>query len=67
MVVSLPSSLTGVVRRREVSDYYYLKAAASGGKKHNNVAGRGRYFDEAAAGDVPLTELFREGQVRAVA
>ncbi|CAN0033731.1 unnamed protein product, partial [Laminaria digitata] len=51
MVVSLPSSLTGVVRRKEVSDYFYLKAAASGAHKQANRGGgggggRGRYFQD---------------------
>lgn len=68
MIVSLPSSLTGVVRRKEVSDHFYLKAAASGGHKQANrggggAGGRGRYFEDASADDKPLKELFREGQV----
>lgn len=68
MVVSLPSSLTGVVRRKEVSDYFYLKAAASGAHKQANRGGgggggRGRYFQDASADDKPLKNLFREGQV----
>lgn len=64
MVVSLPSSLTGVVRRREVSDYFHQKAANS---KHSGRGGggRGRYFEESTAGEhQPLSNLFREGQVR---
>lgn len=69
MIVSLPSSLTGVVRRKEVSDYFYLKAAASGGHKQANRGGgggRGRYFEDASADDKPLKELFREGQVTSI-
>lgn len=62
MVVSLPSSLTGVVRKKEVSDYFHARAAAGRGKKHHG-GGRGRYFNEEAAGDSSLTELFQEGQV----
>lgn len=67
MVVSLPSSLTGVVRRKEVSDYFYLKAAASGAHKQANRAGggRGRYFEDASADDKPLKDFFTEGQVKA--
>lgn len=68
MVVSLPSSLTGVVRRKEVSDYFHQRAAnsSSSGNTHPGKGGRGRYFDESAtaADTKPLTELFREGQVR---
>lgn len=66
MVVSLPSSLTGVVRRKEVSDYFHhrAKTGASGGGGRGG-GGRGRYFDESGsnAGDKPLTDLFQEGQV----
>lgn len=67
MVVSLPSSLTGVVRRKEVSDYFYLKAAAAGAHKQANRAsgGRGRYFEDASADDKPLKDFFTEGQVTA--
>lgn len=65
MVVSLPSSLTGVVRRREVSDWFYQRSAASG--KHSGGGrggGRGRYYDDSqAGGDKPLADLFHEGQV----
>ena len=62
MVVSLPSSLTGVVRRKEVSDYFYLKAAASGAHKQANRAGggRGRYFEDASADDKPLKDFFTD-------
>lgn len=59
MVVSLPSSLTGVVRKKEVSDYFYAKAST--GKKHRG--GKGRYFDEGAADDASLRDMFMEGQV----
>ena len=66
MVVSLPSSLTGVVRRREVSDYFHQRAAnSSSSHSGRGRGGRGRYFEESAAGDKTLTELFHEGQVRA--
>lgn len=68
MVVSLPSSLTGVVRRREVSDWFYQRAAASG--KHSGGGrggGRSRYYDESqGAGDKALADLFHEGQVSEV-
>lgn len=66
MVVSLPSSLTGVVRRREVSDYFHQRAANTSNKHTGRGSGgRGRYFDESStAGDKPLTDLFHEGQVR---
>lgn len=60
MVVSLPSSLTGVVRKKDVSDYFYVKAGA-GGKK--NRGGKGRYYDDEAIGDISLMDLFKEGQV----
>ncbi|CAM9211625.1 unnamed protein product, partial [Ectocarpus sp. 12 AP-2014] len=63
MVVSLPSSLTGVVRRQEVSDYFHQKAASAKNTGSNRAGGRGRYFDESHAGEKPLTHLFREGQV----
>lgn len=63
MVISLPSSLTGVVRRREVSDYFHLKAVSSGANRQQNRPGsKGRYFEEDHEGDSPLSDLFREGQ-----
>lgn len=62
MVVSLPSSLTGVVRKKEVSDYFYAKASSSGGGNNNKRGGKGRYFNEVAAGDISLREIFKEGQ-----
>lgn len=68
MVVSLPSSLTGVVRRRQVSDYFHQRAAnnsSSSSHSGRGRGGRGRYFEESTAGDKALTELFHEGQVRA--
>lgn len=68
MVVSLPSSLTGVVRRKEVSDYFFQKAANSNSKhsrRGSGSGGRGRYFEEANTAEAkPLTDLFTEGQVR---
>ncbi|CAM9794523.1 unnamed protein product, partial [Ectocarpus sp. 8 AP-2014] len=63
MVVSLPSSLTGVVRRQEVSDYFHQKAASAKNTGSNRAGGRGRYFDESHTGEKPLTHLFHEGQV----
>lgn len=62
MVVSLPSSLTGVVRRKEVSDYFHAKALASGSKKQQHR--QQRYYDGDASRDAPLTDLFRQGQAR---
>lgn len=64
----MPSSLTGVVRRNEVSDFFHQRAAKnSNSNKHSGRGsrGQGRYFDESIAGEnKPLTDLFREGQVR---
>eukprot|EP00903_Cladosiphon_okamuranus_P010099 g9564.t2 len=67
MVVSLPSSLTGVVRRNEVSDLFHRRATKhSNSIKHSGRGsrGKGRYFDESNADEnKPLTDLFQEGQV----
>lgn len=63
MVVSLPSNLTGVVRRKEVSDYFHAKAGAGDKTQQASSATRGRYFDETKGQATPLTDLFSEGQV----
>ena len=64
MVVSLTSSLTGVVRRKEVSDQFCIQAAASEAQEHDFARKkRGRYFQDDTAGRIPLTDLFRTGQV----
>ncbi|CAM9127824.1 unnamed protein product [Choristocarpus tenellus] len=63
MVVSLPSSLSGVVRRSEVSDYMYNRAMTKF-TAHSGVAQvKDRYWNTSGEEEEPLTKIFKEGQV----
>lgn len=57
LIISLPSSLTGIVRRAEISDHLYTlsKAGAQNSKK--------RYFEADTTGPLPLQSIFTEGQI----
>lgn len=64
MMVSLPTGLTGVVHWEEVSDQFYFEAAAARDKiRPSGNTNERMQFGERITGSIPLTDLFRYGQV----
>lgn len=70
LTISLPTGLTGVVHKAEVSDFLFMKEKAQaestvrqGPPGKRRVQG-GRYFDKGPVEDEPLQDMFHVGQVR---